>query len=483
MDKPFIKLFHTPNSGYFLDVNMNQIIQISKTSYQYLYDLLSDRNDGCALMPNELIALKREGFLDTESVVKEVRHPYSDFIDVFLERKVSKITLQVTQECNLRCKYCIYDEDRNRRQRSHSNRSMSWSTAKKAMDFLWERSVDSTRVNVGFYGGEPLIEFSLIKKTIQYSEYMFSGKELTFSLTTNGTLLNDEIILYLQNHNVSLMISLDGPKDINDINRVFSDGSGTYDAIIEKIERIKIIAPEYAAKLQISMVIDQQNDFDCINTVFLDESEINGLTLLSSNIDRDYDDIGNETPNKFTWKSEYHMFLAFLSHYGRYPKDRVSPLLKRTLSEAVSDYSRFENSLGLYDTDAPSGPCVPGQFRPFITVSGRIFPCERVSEMSNAMCIGSLDNGFFMENVTRILNIGHITEQECKNCWCFRYCNMCAKKADYNGNDLSAERKLAHCATTKANAYNKIRQRILLKEIPIYYQKQASTRKIGSFVL
>ena len=151
---------------------------------------------------HEVNMLKEQGYFSTESYIKEVRHIYSDYLSVFLARKLTKITVQLTQNCNFRCKYCIYSETHNTRQRSHSTERMTWETAKKAIDFLREHSVDSPEVNIGFYGGEPLLEFPLLKKAVEYSEQQFEGKKLTFNITTNGTLLNDEMIYFFQEHDV-----------------------------------------------------------------------------------------------------------------------------------------------------------------------------------------------------------------------------------------------------------------------------------------
>ena len=164
---------------------------------------------------------------------------------------------------------------------------MTWETAKKAIDFLREHSVDSPEVNIGFYGGEPLLEFPLLKKAVEYSEQQFEGKKLTFNITTNGTLLNDEMIYFFQDHDVSLMISLDGPKEINDKNRVFANGKGTFDTVAKQISRIREIAPQYGAKLQISMVMDPSNDFDCINEICLNDSEFRTLSLQPAIVERD----------------------------------------------------------------------------------------------------------------------------------------------------------------------------------------------------
>ena len=124
--------------------------------------------DASLTMPKEIQELMDNGYWAEKSVVEKVEHPYTRYIPILLERKINKITLQVTQSCNFRCKYCIYSENANRSQRTHSSKHMSWETAKKAIDFLYEHSVDSEKIYIGFYGGEPLLEFELIKQCIEY---------------------------------------------------------------------------------------------------------------------------------------------------------------------------------------------------------------------------------------------------------------------------------------------------------------------------
>lgn len=477
MDKPFIQLFHTPNSCYFLDVNRNEFVPISVSSFQYLREIMLGIHGWEDFTPDELRDLRTQGYLCSESAVKEVRHPYSNFLGTFLDRKLAKITLQVTQNCNFRCKYCIYSEERNLRQRSHSNKRMTWAVAKRAVDFLLMHSVDSKEVNVGFYGGEPLLEFPLIQRVIEYSRSRFHGKKLTFSITTNGSLLTDEIIRYFHANDVSMMISLDGPKEINDRNRVFPDGRGTYDVVIERIARVKEIASEYAEKLQISMVLDPANDFDCINSICLEADVFDKQQIMPSLVDRDYDGVEVEFSEEYAWKSAYHRFLAILAHFGRFPEGEVSPVASRSLSAAVADHFKIETLAGLFPVDAPSGPCIPGQMRLFVDVDGRLFPCERVSEKSPAMCVGTLDGGFDLRRAEQLLNVGHLTEHACKQCWCFRYCGICAKGADVGAHELSAEAKLSSCEKHRNMAYGKLKEYLLFKEIPAFYAAQ--TRCIG----
>lgn len=471
MEKPFIELFSTPNCFYVFEVNKNKFLPISYDAYQFLCNVMSDKNNTDEVPP-EIAILQREGYLSARSVVERIQHPYSRFINTFLDRKLSRITLQLTQECNLRCKYCVYSGDKNIKQRSHSNKRMSWETAKRAVDFLYNRTIDSSKVNIGFYGGEPIIEFQNIKRIVDYSETLFSGKDLSFSITTNGTLLNDDIIRFFDEHNISLMISLDGPKQINDANRVFANGKGTYDVVMSNIRHLQSISPEYAEKLIVSMVIDPENDFDCINTICIDGNELTDINISPSIVDKEYDGKATTFSEEYDKKYEYQKFLSILSYLGRYPRNRTSPIANNMVKAAIDNYNRMKTSVGLYATDVPSGPCIPGQMRLFVDVTGKLFPCERVSEKSSAMCIGTIDSGFDFEKVYNMLNIGALTEDKCKTCWAFRYCSICAKKADSGGLGLSALKKLASCVESQNEAYAKLRQYLLFSEIPQFYRGQ-----------
>ena len=469
---PFVQLFHTPNSAYLLDVNKNEFISINEQSYQYLHVLFAKQDVSQFPIPQELTDYKKNGYLATESAVEHVNHIYTEFLSHFLSRKLSKVALQLTQNCNFRCKYCIYSENSSVHQRNHSAKRMSWNTAKKAIDFLWQHSIDSQKVNVGFYGGEPLLEFPLIVRIIEYALDRFRGKTISFSMTTNGTMLNDDIIRFLDEHNISLTISLDGPKEINDKNRVFADGSGTFDTVMERLNRIKKIAPEYAQKTSISMVINPAEDFDCVNSICIPGAEFDMLSVHPSLVDQGYDDKSPEFSEEYVWKLRYQQFLAILSHVGRFPKTALSPIAEQAIASSIKICSNLTNAPGLHSVDAPGGPCIPGQFRLFVNVDEQLFPCERVSEKSDAMNIGALDTGFSLEKVINILNVGSLTESVCKKCWCFKYCSICAKKADNESEQLSDKKKLSHCSEVKSDVYAKLRMYLLLKEISMFYPMQ-----------
>lgn len=364
MGKPFVKLFRTPNAYYCFDVNHNEFLTIGQDTFSCLKDILNGK-ETAKKETEEMMQLKSEGYLSEESAVKEIKHPITDYVEEYLNRRLLKLTLQVTQDCNFRCKYCIYSEEHNDRQRSHSKKHMSWETAKKAVDFLWEHSIDSSNINIGFYGGEPLLEMDLIRKVITYSERLFIGKMLSFSITTNGTLLTEEMVHYFEKHHVRLMISLDGPKEINDSNRVFKGGAGTYDTVMERIAMVRKVAPDYAHELQISMVMDPENDFDCINQIYIEESQFDGLFVSAAVVDQEYDNKEAIISEKYIWKYRYQYFLALLSYLGRINEKKLSPIVTAPVLADMEHCRDVADGSRLFDVDAPGGPCIPGQLRLF----------------------------------------------------------------------------------------------------------------------
>lgn len=100
-----------------------------------------------------------------------------------------------------------------------------------------------------------------------------------------------------------------------------------------------------------------------------------------------------------------------------------------------------------------------------------MFPCERVAEKSEVMKIGNLNKGFDMDKVRNLLNVGKITEKECKSCWAINYCSLCCQKAD-GGDHLSKTVKLPYCKISKENAYYDIAEICVLRELGVHFQRK-----------
>jgi len=174
----------------------------------------------------EVGELVKEGLLFTEDV-------YRKAID-FTKRKtvVKALCLHIAHDCNLACKYCFAEEGEY-----HGRRAlMSLEVGKKALDFLIENSGNRRNLEVDFFGGEPLMNWEVVKELVKYGrekEKEFD-KNFRFTLTTNGVLLNDEIMEFANKEMGNVVMSLDGRKEVNDRMRPFRNGKGSYDLIVPK---------------------------------------------------------------------------------------------------------------------------------------------------------------------------------------------------------------------------------------------------------
>lgn len=198
----FIHLFRTLNSYYLYDVNLNSIIKINEITYNKLKNKQEILGEDL-----QISKLKQRGFLQPIDRNINIEHPLTDKVESYLQNNVSLLILQVTQNCNLRCKYCVYSGSYINR--VHTNKRMNFNTAKQAVDFYYEHCKNVDIASISFYGGEPLLEFELVKRVVEYCEKKFSGKQLNLNMTTNATLLTTEMMDFLQLHKINLTISLD----------------------------------------------------------------------------------------------------------------------------------------------------------------------------------------------------------------------------------------------------------------------------------
>ncbi|MCX4328712.1 MAG: radical SAM protein, partial [Lachnospiraceae bacterium] len=195
------------------------------------------------------------------------------------------LTLQVTQQCNLKCEYCPYSGGFYNRQ--HSNKKMSFEMAKKAIDYYILHSYDIPAAQIGFYGGEPLIEFELIKEIVGYVASGYYGKEVKYFITTNATLLTEDKIDFLMDNDFVLTISLDGPKQYHNKNRHKIDNSGSFDTVMENIAVLHRKYPDKKDNIQFNCVIDPKMDFKCLNDFFIREDNLKEYRVLYNSISRE----------------------------------------------------------------------------------------------------------------------------------------------------------------------------------------------------
>lgn len=452
---PFIHLFKTRNQFYCYDVNTCSIIRINETMYNTLY------NNGNFAELKQLKKLYENGFLQPKEDII-IEHPASSSIESYLNEGMQQLILQLTQNCNLRCKYCVYSG--SYKNRVHTNKRMTFEVAKEAIDYYYLHSRATDIVRIGLYGGEPLLEFDLIKKITEYCERVFAGKELRINMTTNATLLNEEIVDFLQRHNFDLMVSLDGPESVQDKSRVFADNShGTFEVIINKIGMIQELYPQYLDKISFNAVIDAENDFSCSSDFFTYDFLKNAVITSTGVSDRD--SVREVSLHEsFYINYNYELFKSFIAYAGELDKKYISKLITAHKGLLMSSiHERVTKPYHRKGTCHPNGPCIAGYNRLFVTVEGKFYPCERVSETNEAYCIGDIKSGIITQKVLNLLNTGKLTEKECKNCWALNLCNICA--ADFGeGNELSAQKKLQKCSFAKKEVEQHLVEYCTLRE-------------------
>lgn len=179
----------------------------------------------------EVNKLKEEGLLFTEDI-------YKQYITDFKKRKtvVKALCIHIAHDCNLACKYCFAEEGEY-----HGRRAlMSLEVGRKALDFLIENSGNRRNLEVDFFGGEPLMNWDVVKELVNYgrSKEEEYDKKFRFTLTTNGVLLNDEVMEFVNKEMSNVVLSLDGRKEVNDKMRPFRNGTGSYDLIVPKFKKL-----------------------------------------------------------------------------------------------------------------------------------------------------------------------------------------------------------------------------------------------------
>lgn len=468
---PYIHLFKNSLGFYIYDINRMDILKIPKNIYNSL--TLSNieghiEEDDTILQYVDMLKIK--GYLKNNRV-EVSENPVTEYYESLINHNLSNITLQITQQCNLNCHYCAYSGNYYTRQ--HANKWMSFETAKKAIDYVVQHSRDTNLLNIGFYGGEPLLAFETLKKCVHYAVERAEGKKPQFRFTTNGTLLTEEKFDFLVNHNFRIIISLDGPKHIHDKHRRYKDSNiGSFDTIINNVKLLKKKYPLfYRSNVSFNTVLDPLNNFNDINEFILNSEMLDSQYISSSVIDGNY--IKEKIPysEDFIAEFEYEIFKLYLVKLNWMNNDKISPLVLsyfssiRRIANIIEGYFQEEVQKKFHR----SGPCIPGVMKLFVSVDGGLFVCEKVSETSDAALIGHIDSGIDIIKAKEILNMEQATSNKCRNCWAYYFCYICVAIAD-DGETLSTDKIINSCEKVKRQVEANLSDYCVLRELGYNYE-------------
>ena len=248
------------NNGYYIvmDVNSGSVHSVDPLFYDVVETLVRDAKIPDMEKPEKLseeaISLVKDRLAEKypleelEEALEDVQELidreqlftediYKEYVADFKKRKtvVKALCLHIAYDCNLACRYCFAEEGEY-----HGRRAlMSYEVGKKALDFLIANSGNRQHLEVDFFGGEPLMNWNVVKQLVEYgrSQEKEHNKKFRFTLTTNGVLLNDEIMEFCNREMSNVVLSLDGRKEVNDKMRPFRNGTGSYDLIVPKFQK------------------------------------------------------------------------------------------------------------------------------------------------------------------------------------------------------------------------------------------------------
>lgn len=355
---------------------------------------------------SELETLKSNGLLFSSD-------PYEEMFSAKTSPAVVKaLCLHMAHDCNLRCKYCFACEGTY-----HGTKSkMPFEVAKRAIDFVIENSGNRRNIEIDFFGGEPLLNLKTIQDTVAYARERekSSNKRFRFTVTTNGLLLDDETMEYINNTMDNIVLSLDGRKEINDAMRVTRSGSGCYETIVPKFQK-----------------------------------------MVSIRKDKDYYVRGTFTGNNLDF-SEDVMHMADLGFDQLSIEPVVLPdgsgieIKREHLEKICSEYEKL--ALKLFELrkqgkrinffhfmlDLEGGPCVAKRLRGCgsgteylaVTPEGDLYPCHQFAGLEEFR-LGNVFTGIDKKDIVEnFREINVYTKKSCRGCWAKFYCSGgCAANA------------------------------------------------------
>ncbi|MBE6840121.1 MAG: thioether cross-link-forming SCIFF peptide maturase [Ruminococcus sp.] len=347
---------------------------------------------------NEIVELYNDGILFSED-------DYEKYANYSVASPVKAMCLNIAHDCNLRCKYCFASTG----DFGKGRKLMTFETGKKAIDFMLEKSLDRKNLELDFFGGEPLMNFDVVKQIVEYarSKEAEYDKKFRFTITTNGLLLDDDKMEFINKEMSNVVLSIDGRKSVNDYMRIRVDGSGCYDKIMPAFKKLVSLRGDkeyYVRGTFTKHNLDFADDaFDLYNNGF-DQISVEPVVCEAT---EDYAITEKELPAIF---KEYE-----------------------NLAERILENERKGGKFNFFHfmLDLDQGPCAIKRLRGCgcgndyvaVTPDGDIYPCHQFVGIEEFK-MGNIDEGTFNTEIKSYFSKTHVyTKPECKKCWAKFYCS------------------------------------------------------------
>lgn len=378
----------------------------------------------------EILSLFKDGLLFSED-------DYEQFANMMVSSPVKAMCLHIAHDCNLRCEYCFASTG----DFGGGRKLMDFETGKAAIDFLLEKSVGRKNLELDFFGGEPLMNFEVVKQIVKYarSKEKEYNKNFRFTITTNGLLLSDDKIDFINKEMSNVVLSIDGRKEVNDKLRKCIDGSGSYDIITKKYKNLvdKRGHENYYVRGTFTKYnLDFSNDVMHLNVLGFDQISIEPV-------------VGDESSGYAITESDLPVIYDEYEH----------------LADLIIDRSRSGNKFNFFHfmLDLDQGPCAIKRLRGCgcgneyvaVTPDGDIYPCHQFVGKPEWKMGSVHDNSFDLDMKETFAKANVYGKEACKDCWAKFYCSggCNANSLEYAGSILKPyklscelEKKRLECA-------------------------------------
>lgn len=429
---PFVHRFQTDRGKYVYDVNSNRVLRVSDVAYEIL------ENVSKATSPTELArqypqyapkqikqccreivaAREKDGLFLCDRPSRMSFSGVTSAQSLLQVNPLQQLILNITERCNLRCRYCTYGGIYAHR-RGHSNKDMSLDTAQAAVHRFLENLGEEPCLS--FYGGEPLLRFDLIEEVIAYTE-AHTKRQLGYTITTNGTLLTTPVCDYLRAKRFNILVSLDGPHEIHDRYRVDGIGRGTFQEILSNLQPLRATDEDYyRTHVSFSVVSAPPHRLGVVDEFFRTHPSTRGcrvaFSFMAPGANAMFDASADALEHDGVQSDDLHD-----KYFDQAKVDPPTVGLGRAMFERdlVRFYDRPRTQLG---TDLPlHACCVPGSRRLFVTAEGVLYACERVDERYP---IGTVETWIDPCRLQELLDDYCSAGRECLTCWACRLCTEC----------------------------------------------------------
>lgn len=437
-----IHQYRMDGMNFVLDVHSGSVHVVDDLAYGLIEKVsqgltMEEAASGCGLSMTheavlEVLGLKEAGLLFTEDDYQEVVMDFKARSTV-----VKALCLHVAHDCNLKCRYCFAHEGEYEGERG----LMSFEVGKKAIDFLVAHSGNRRNLEIDFFGGEPLMNFEVVKDLVVYGRSLEEEhkKNFRFTLTTNGVLLSDEVIEFLNKEMHNVVLSIDGRQAVNDLMRPAVNGKGSYEVIMPKFK--KLAESRNQTNYYVRGTFTHHNLDFSEDVLHLAEAGFKQISVEPV-----------VAPDDMAYALKEEDLPKLMAEYEK-------------LALAMAEYKKIGKDFNFFHfmIDLTQGPCVAKRLAGCgsgveylaVTPNGELYPCHQYVG-KEAFLLGNVDTGVVeldKQNEFKTCNV--YAKQACQDCWARFYCSGgCSANAyNFHGDILGTyelgcelEKKRVECA-------------------------------------